>query len=135
MCFNYQEWVAKAIFSGMKSQVASKFVRRLKWFGLLALWLQGASAWAAPLSEFPFKLRAGLIWMQVDVARGAKPLNFILDSGAEARVIDLQTARRLKLALGQPVTVRGINATTLGYWTDSLSARVGEVALSTNYLA
>jgi hypothetical protein len=111
------------------------FERRLKWFGLLGLLLQAVSAWSVPLSEFPFKLRAGLIWIQVDGPSGVKPLQFILDSGAEASVIDLQTARRLNLALGQPVTVRGINATTLGYWTDSLSARMGGVALSTNYLA
>jgi hypothetical protein len=49
-----------------------------------------------------------------DRQSGGKPLQFILDSGAEASVMDLQTARRLNLELGQPVTVRGINSTTLG---------------------
>jgi hypothetical protein len=133
--FDYQEPEAKAMLLEMKRRIASMFERRMKWVGLLALLLQGVSAWSAPLSEFPFKLRSGLIWLQVDGPRGSKPLQFILDSGAEASVIDLQTARRLNLALGQPVTVRGINATTLGYWTDSLSARLGGVALSTHYLA
>jgi hypothetical protein len=133
--FNYQELEVEVMLNGMKRRFVSMFELRLKWVGLLALLLQGVSAWSAPLSEFPFKLRAGLIWLQVDGPHGAKPLQFLLDSGAEASVIDLQTARRLNLALGQPVTVRGINATTLGYWTDSLSARLGGVALSTNYLA
>jgi hypothetical protein len=119
----------------MKKQTVSIFRQWVKWLGLLALLLQGVSAWSGPLTEIPFKLRAGLIWVQVDVSRGAKPLNFILDSGAEASVIDLHAARLLNITLGEPVTVRGINATTLGYWTDSLSARLGGISLSTNYLA
>jgi hypothetical protein len=116
-------------------QPESTFDRRLKWVGLLLLLLllQGVSAWSAPVPEFPFKLRAGLIWIRVDSAHGA--LNFILDSGAEASVIDLQTARRLRLELGQPVTVRGINATTEGYWPEYLPARMGGVSLPTNFLA
>jgi len=97
--------------------------------------MPGVSAWSAPLSEFPFKLRAGLIWIQVESPRGAKPLNFILDSGAEAGVIDLQTARRLRLDLGNPVNVRGISATAVGYWPEHLSARMGGISLPTNYLA
>jgi len=115
--------------------VVSMFGRRLKWLGVLLLLCQGVSAWAGPLSEFPFKWRAGLIWIQVESPRGARALHFILDSGAEASVIDLQTARRLHLELGQPVTVRGINATTLGYWPESMSARLGGVLLPANYLA
>jgi hypothetical protein len=35
----------------------------------------------------------------------------------------------------EAVTVRGINATTTGYWTDSPAAQLGGIALSTNYLA
>jgi hypothetical protein len=116
-------------------RVASKIKRGLKCFGLLLLFGQGVSAWSAPLSEFPFTSRAGLIWIQVENPQGGKPLNFILDSGAEASVIDLQTARRLHLELGQPITVRGINATTVGYWPECFSARMGGVSLPTNYLA
>jgi hypothetical protein len=87
------------------------------------------------LSESPFKLRAGLIWVQVDSPCGGNPLQFILDSGAEASVMDLQTARRLHLELGQPVTVRGITSTTLGFRTQSLPPRMGGVDLPTNFLA
>jgi len=119
----------------MKRQVPSIFGRWLSWFGVCLVLCQGLSAWCAPLSEFPFKLRSGLIWVQVDSPCGGKPLHFILDSGAEASVMDLQTARRLRLELGQPVTVRGINSTTLGYWTESSPARIGGVELPTNFLA
>jgi hypothetical protein len=107
----------------------------LKFLGCLVLLSQ--SAWAKPAAptEFPFKLRAGLIWVQVEAQPGAKPLNFILDSGAEASVIDLQSARRFHLEAGQPVTVRGINDTTSGYWTKSLEARLGGIPLPAEYLA
>jgi hypothetical protein len=119
----------------VKTHAASTFDGRTKWFGLLLLLLQGISAGSAPLSEFPFKLRAGLIWVQVSSPQSTKPLNFILDSGAESSVIDLQTVRRLRLELGTPVTVRGINTTTLGYWPEFLSAQMGGISLPTNYLA
>jgi len=107
----------------------------LKWFGLLLLLWQGTMAWSASAAEFPFKLRAGLIWVQVECQPGIKPLNFILDSGAEASVIDLQTARRFHLELGQRVAVRGVNATASGYWTESLQASMGGIPLSAKFLA
>jgi hypothetical protein len=121
--FDYQKLGAKTTYLGLKC------------FALLVLFFSSLSAGSAPLAEISFSFRAGLIWIQVDNPRGGKPLNFILDSGAEASVIDLQTARRLRLELGQPITVRGINATTLGYWPEHLSAQMGGVALPTNYLA
>jgi hypothetical protein len=119
----------------VKIAIASKFARQVKALAWVLLLLPSVSSWAAPLAEFPFKLRAGLIWLQVDNPHGGKPLNFLLDSGAEASVIDLQTAGRLRLPLGQPVNIRGINATTSGYWPEYLPARLGGVCLPTNYLA
>ena len=115
-------------------RTASKFERRLKWFGLFLLFLKAASVWSSPV-EVPFQLRAGLIWVRVDGPNGGKPMNFILDSGAEASVVNLQTARHLRLVPGQPVTVCGINANAVGYWPEYLPARMGGVALPTNYLA
>jgi hypothetical protein len=115
--------------------VASLFGRGMKRFGGLLLLSLLAWSWPASAAEFPFKMRAGLIWVQVESVGGGKPLSFILDSGAEASVIDLQTARNFHLELGQPVTVRGVNATTEGYWTESLHARMGGISLPTKYLA
>jgi hypothetical protein len=105
------------------------------WVALLFLLTQEGFVWPACADEFPFKLRAGLIWLQVESPRGGKPLNFILDSGAEASVMDTATARHLDLELGQPVTVRGINTTSLGHWTESWLAMVGGVSPLTNHLA
>ena len=104
--------------------------RGLKWLGLVLLLLQGASAWAAPLSEVPFKLRAGLIWVRVASPDGGKPLNFILDSGAEASVINVQTARHLGLAPGQPITVCGINSSTVSARSTHPACIKPEVAFS-----
>ncbi len=137
-----------------RTNFASKFESSLKWLGLglCLMLLPGASAWAGTLVgerggpvtrpvqlpgvsaepvqtiEFPFTLRAGLIWVQVDGPQGGKPLNFILDSGAEASVINLQTARHLRLKQGQPVNVSSIDASAVGYWPEKFSARMGGVA-------
>jgi hypothetical protein len=116
----------------MRTAKVNLIERRLKWLALLLLALP---AFCGQASDLPFKFRAGLIWVQVDGPKGAKPLNFILDSGAEASVISLQTARRLGLTLGQPMTVRGINTTTVGYWTENLPSQMGDVSLTSRYLA
>jgi hypothetical protein len=121
----------------VRTKGTSLFGHGLKCFGLLALatlWLQGVSAWSASSSEIPFRMRSGLIWIQLET-HGSQTLHFLLDSGAEASVIDIQTAQRLNLPLGEPVTVRGISATTSGYGTDSLSAQLDGLPLPKRYLA
>jgi hypothetical protein len=90
-----------------------------KLFALMLLLSQGVSAWA----------------VQVESPRGGKPLNFIFDSGAEASVVNLQTARLLRLEPGQPVTVCGMNATTVGYWPGYLPVRLGRLVPPTKYIA
>jgi hypothetical protein len=89
----------------------------------------------SPIAEFPFQLREGLIWIQVTVPQSAKPLNFMLDSGAGVSVINLHTAQRLGLKLGNRVSVRGVQTSVGGYWPQRLSASVGEVHLPKDYLA
>lgn len=65
---------------------------------------------AAPviLAEFPFEYREGLLWIEVNIPQAEKPLNFLVDTGAGVSVINLNTARRIGLKLGQQVTVRGV---------------------------
>lgn len=86
-------------------------------------------------TEFPFQFREGLIWINVHRGSSEKPLQFILDSGAEVSVINLRAARLLGLILGSPVTVRGVRSSATGYWPEHLNARLGEVRLPTDYLA
>lgn len=92
---------------------------------------------AAPitLAEFPFEYREGLLWIEVVIPQSEKPLNFLVDTGAGVSVINLNTAKRIGLRLGQPVTVRGVETTLTGYWQQHMSAKVGDVRLPRNYLA
>ncbi len=92
---------------------------------------------AAPviLAEFPFEYREGLLWIEVNIPQAEKPLNFLVDTGAGVSVINLNTARRIGLKLGQQVTVRGVETTLTGYWQQEMSAKVGEVRLPREYLA
>jgi hypothetical protein len=94
--------------------------------------LQAAST---AIAEFPFQFREGLLWVEVTTPRSAKPLNFLLDTGAEVSVVNLSTARRMGLRLAEKVRVRGVNTALTGYWPQSLSAAVGDVPLPTEYLA
>jgi hypothetical protein len=87
------------------------------------------------LSEFPFEFHEGLLWVQVTVPQSDKPLNFLLDTGAGASVINLNTAKRVGLKLGEATTVRGVQTTLTGYWLEQTSAKVGNVQLPHDYLA
>lgn len=86
-------------------------------------------------TEFPFEYREGLLWIKVNISQSEKPLNFLLDTGAGVSAINLNTAKRIGLKLGQEVTVRGVDTKMPGYWQQWMSAKVGDVTLPTEYLA
>jgi len=90
---------------------------------------------AASNREFPFESGEGLLWVRVQVPESARPLSFPLDTGAEASVIDLKTARELNLTLGQRVGVRGVASSTDGYWCGTRSAVANGVELPNRRLA
>lgn len=106
---------------------------------LLAILLQatfpGMSAASSSADQFPFEHRDGLLWVRVNVAEAAKPLDFLLDSGAGVSAIDLRTVRRLGLKLGQRVSVRGVGSSATGFWPQYLGASAGGVELPREYLA
>jgi hypothetical protein len=87
------------------------------------------------VTGFPFETREGLLWVQVCVPETPRKLEFLLDSGAEASVIDLHTAKEIGLALGAPVPVRGVHASTQGHWCGAISARASGLALPNRFLA
>ena len=87
------------------------------------------------LAEFPFEFREGMLWIQVSVPQSETPLNFLLDTGAGANVINLNTAKRFGFKLGRTIIVRGVQTTLTGYWLESMSAKVGGVPLPADYLA
>ena len=92
---------------------------------------------AAPTSlvEFPFEFRDGLLWIQVTISQSEKPLNFLLDTGAGVSVVNLNTAKRIGLKLGQAIPVRGVQTMLTGYWLEQMSAKIGSVQLPHDYLA
>lgn len=87
------------------------------------------------LAEFPFQYREGLLWVQVQVAESREPLRFLLDSGAQVSVINLDVAKRLGLTLGERVSVSSVQTTMTGYWPQKLSATANGVALPSYFLA
>jgi hypothetical protein len=89
----------------------------------------------ASAREFPFEYRDDLLWVAVQVSKSAAPLQFLLDTGAEVSVINLDTARRLGLRLGHRVKVSSVQTTMTGYWPQKLSATAGNVILPSNFLA
>jgi hypothetical protein len=102
---------------------------------MTVLTLVKARAAEPRITELPFEFREGLIWLKVSVRRSTKPLNMLLDSGANVSVINLPTARRLGLKIGQPVSVDGVDSATTGFWPQYLSASVHAVPLPKEFLA
>lgn len=88
-----------------------------------------------PSAQFPFEFSEGFLWIQVTVPQSAKPLNFLLDTGAGASVINLATAKQLGLKLGRKVPVCGVQTALAGWWPERLSAKVGGFQLPRKYLA
>jgi len=87
------------------------------------------------VSEFPVQFRDGLIWLDVKVPQSRQPLEFLLDSGAEVSVLNLRTAKRLHVRLGQPVAVEGVETVSQGFWPQTLAASIGGLELPSEYLA
>ena len=90
---------------------------------------------SSAIDPFPFEFHDGFLWVKVQVSQSAEPLNFLLDSGAGVSVINLNTAHRLNVRLGQAVIVQGVQTTSTGYWAERLNATAGSVPLPKNYLA
>ena len=79
--------------------------RRLVAIVILAAALLRVQAAPDTHGEFSFQFREGLLWVEVTTPKSARPLNFLLDTGAEISVINLDTAKQLGCALGAKVSV------------------------------
>jgi hypothetical protein len=86
-------------------------------------------------SKVPFQYRDGLIWLKVELAGKKEPLNFLLDSGASASVIDLKTAQTCQIHLGARQLVTGINGRDIAYSVNGFQATVGGSPLPKSVLA
>jgi Aspartyl protease len=86
-------------------------------------------------AAIPFEYQDGFVWVKVNVLSRKEPLNFILDSGASASVMDLAQARTLGVALGKPEKVRGVNGQALAYEVHNFRGKCCGITLSTSLLA
>jgi hypothetical protein len=102
---------------------------------LLAALLLPLSARSQGSDEIPFQYREGLLWVDVKVAGKAEPLHFLLDSGAGVSVLDLGTARRLGVKLGNRQPVQGVEGQGVAYRVEGLRGAAGGLALPRSALA
>lgn len=86
-------------------------------------------------TEIPFTYGKGMIWLNIRAAGQSEPLNFILDSGAGATVLDLEAARRLELKLGRRETVQGVEGSCGAFRVGGLAAEVAAVPIARSMLA
>jgi predicted aspartyl protease len=86
-------------------------------------------------TEIPFKYADGMIWVKVSVVGCDSPLNFLLDSGAGASVLDLTVARRLGMKLGRPENVQGVGGHATAYRANDFVASAGSVSTPRSLLA
>lgn len=103
---------------------------RLIAFALLALVVSGQAA-----TEIPFRFADGMIWVKVQPSAQSAPLNFLLDSGAGASVLDLRAAQRIGTKLGRSETVQGVDGRATAYRVSDFDSTVGSVAVPRSVLA
>lgn len=89
---------------------------------------------SAAVHELPFILRDGFIWVEATSPASTKPLNLLIDSGAQLSVINSSTAIRLGMSGGRPVPVMGVGNSTTGYWPQKATIRAGTIELPGLYL-
>jgi predicted aspartyl protease len=86
-------------------------------------------------TPIPFQFRDGMICLKVTVAGNSEPLNFLLDSGAGASVLDLAVARRLGLKLGESQNVQGVHSRSVAYRVKTFAAHIAGVPVPASVLA
>jgi hypothetical protein len=86
-------------------------------FTLALTCAEGATAKPSSVATIPFEYHDGLLWLRVAAPGSSHPLEFLIDTGAAASVVDRQTAQRIGWPLREPVSVRGVDAQQEANWT------------------
>lgn len=82
---------------------------------------------AAEPPEIPFEFADGFIRVQVEVPVSSTPLNMLLDSGASVSVLNITTAQRLNVPMGDPLSIRGVASDASAYEIAPLPAAMSGV--------
>lgn len=85
--------------------------------------------------SIPIQFRDGMIWLKVSVPGKSEPLNFLLDSGAGASVIDITSAQRLGLHFGARQSVQGVHCRGYAYPVNTFPAHVSGTPIPSSLLA
>ena len=109
-------------------------MHRARHFFTLVAILLGLSHTPAA-TPIPCHYHGALIWLKVVVPGKGEPLNFLLDSGAGASVLDLAAARRLGLRLGARQTVQGAEGRCDAFRIGGLAADVAGIPTPRSMLA
>ena len=107
----------------------------VRFFLLLLLVLSIRLSAKGETREADFTFADGLIWVDVSVPGRAVPLHFVLDTGAGATVLDIQTARDLGLALSKTVVVQGTQGKAAAYRISSFRGSLMDVAMPEQVIA
>lgn len=99
------------------------------------IFVSAFAARAEVTAEIPFRFSHQLIWIKLDVPGRHEPLNFLLDTGAGATVLNLQTARELRLGLGNSEYVQGVNGRGIAHWVNGFKATAGGMPVGDGLLA
>ncbi len=97
--------------------------------------LLAAAAASSVTAELPLHFSDGLLWTEVSATQSTEPLHFLVDTGASVSVLNLTTAKRLGLRLGQKARVTAVATNLTGHWPVRLSAHAGTLRLPGDYLA
>ncbi len=85
--------------------------------------------------SIPFEYHNGLLWLRVAAPGSTQPLEFLIDTGAAASVVDRQTAQRVGWQLREPVSVRGVDAQQEANWTPTEKIRFSGMEWSHKFVA
>ena len=91
------------------------------------------ASFAGVTGQLPFEFRHGLIC--VKLVSAGQSLNFVLDSGAGSTVLNIETARRLGLKLGDSQCVRAVQGTVASYKVEGFNADFDGIPIRADVLA
>jgi predicted aspartyl protease len=87
------------------------------------------------VTTIPFEYHNGLLWLRVAAPGSSQPLEFLIDTGAAASVVDRQTAQRVGWPLRESVSVRGVDAQQEANWTPAETISFNGVEWSHKFVA
>ncbi len=104
-------------------------------FALALTSVEAGAARPSAVVAIPFEYHDGLLWLRVAAPGSSQALEFLIDTGAAASVVDRQTAQRIGWPLREPVEVRGVDAQQEANWTAAEKISFSGVEWSHRFVA